>query len=83
MKTFKLKYNYSIFWLIFFVIFFFPIALMLLMTGCTFEGQNVSYTVHYHGSRFWLGFWTLAFFPISLLLLIFNGVSLEYNGPQN
>lgn len=77
MKSYRIRYNYSYLWLIFFVIFFFPIALILLMTGCSFEKGDVCYTVHYHGSRFWLGFWLLVFFPISFLLLILNGFSLE------
>ncbi len=77
MKKFKLKYNYSIVILIIFAIVFFPIALMLLLTGCTFESSDVSYIVRYFGSRFWLGFWTLVFFPIAFVLLFINGFSIE------
>ncbi len=77
MKKYKLKYNYSYIPLVFFAVFFFPIALMLLLTGCTFQSNDVSYTVQYGGSRFWLGFWTLFFFPIAFILLIVNEFGVE------
>lgn len=72
----KIHYRYSVFWLIFWTILFFPIALALLMTGSSFELNNKTYIIRYDGSRFWLCFWMLIFFPIAFLLLFVNGISL-------
>jgi len=83
MKKYKLKYNYSYVPLIIFAILFFPIALMLLLTGCTFQSADVSYTVQYGGSRFWLGFWTLICFPVAFILLIINEFSVEVHSGSN
>lgn len=76
MRQFKLHYQGSIFWLIFWVIFFFPIALALLFTACYFDIGETRYIFNYEGSRFWLAFWILVFFPIALVLLFVNGVSI-------
>lgn len=75
MKSFKVHYRGSYFWLIFWIIFFFPIALALLFTACSFDVGETCYNIRYDGSRFWLGFWILVFFPIAFLLLFLNGVS--------
>ena len=80
MKSYRLKYFYSYAVLIFFALVFFPIALMLLLTGSSFESHESSYAVRYRGSRFWLGFWTLVFFPIAFLLLFLNGIYIEQRG---
>ncbi len=70
----KVHYRGSYFWVIFWTIFFFPIALALLFTGCSFDINDKRYVFGYDGSRFWLGFWVLFFFPIALLLLFLNGI---------
>lgn len=73
-NRFKIHYLGSFFWLIFWLIVFFPIAFVLLLTAVSVEmGQSV-YTVVYKGSRFWLGFWVLFFFPIAFVLLFLNGM---------
>ena len=76
-KRFKLHYNGSLFWLVFWGIVFFPIALTLLFTSSTFYFNDSSYTFQYDGSRFWLCFWILAFFPIAFALLFLNGFSVN------
>ena len=74
-KTFKISYEGSLFWLIFWLIVFFPIAFVLFLTAAGFTSNNTSYHIRYNGSRFWLGFWVLFFFPIAFVLLIVNGLS--------
>lgn len=76
-SKFKLGYRGSILWLIFWLIFFFPIALVLLLTTSTFEIGSTIYHLDYEGSRFWLCFWTLVFFPIAFILLFVNGLSVR------
>lgn len=79
----RLHYRYSIFWLVFWFIVCFPVALMLLLTGMTFPYNENVYVIHYNGSRFWLGFWTLVFFPIAFLLLFLNGLSVDIKHPKH
>lgn len=76
-KHFKVHYNGSLFWLIFWIIVFFPIALVLFFSSCAFEINEKIYTLFYQGSRFWLCFWVLIFFPIAFVLLFLNGFSLK------
>jgi len=76
-SRFKVHYYGSVFWLIFWTIFFFPIALGLFFTDCAFEIEGTTYYFDYDASRFWLGFWILVFFPVALLLLIINGFSIK------
>jgi uncharacterized membrane protein YhaH (DUF805 family) len=76
-KNVKLHYRYSYFWLIFWLIVFFPVALVLLFTGSSFNFDHSLYIIEYNGSRFWLGFWTLFFFPVAFLLLFLNGLSVH------
>jgi len=78
-KRFKIEYRGSVFWLIFWFIVFFPIALELLFLSSSFRINNTTYGIEYDGSRFWFCFWTLVFFPIAFLLLFINGfyVSVE------
>lgn len=78
-KGIKVNYRGSLFWLIFWIIVFFPIALALLFTACSFDVNETTYNFQYNGSRFWLGFWVLFFFPIAFLLLFLNGVSVTVN----
>lgn len=76
-KSFKLTYRGSLFWLIFWLIVFFPIAIVLLLTASSFRVNRTVYNIQYDGSRFWLGFWTLFFFPIAFILLFVNGLSIN------
>ncbi len=81
-KSFKVSYNGSLFWLIFWVICFFPIALALFFTASSFNMNESVYHLEYNGSRFWLGFWVLVFFPVSFFLLFFNGMSITVEKPE-
>jgi hypothetical protein len=72
---FKLHYRASKFWLIFWFICCFPIALVLLLTASTCEVNQTTYNLKYDGSRFWLCFWVLVCFPIAFILLFLNGFS--------
>jgi hypothetical protein len=74
-KKFRINYRGSFFWLIFWTIIFFPIALALLFTDSSIDTSRNTYDYRYSGSRFWLCFWILIFFPIAILLLFLNGVS--------
>lgn len=83
-KQFKVHYNGSLLWLIFWIIVFFPIALVLLFTAISFEVGDSTYSIKYDGSRFWLGFWTLVFFPVAFILIFLNGYTVsseEINPP--
>lgn len=73
-NRFKLHYQGSYFWLIFWAIVFFPVAFVLLLTAISFEANQNLYTITYNGSRFWLGFWVLIFFPVAIILLFINGL---------
>jgi len=72
---FKLHYHGFLFLFIFWVIVFFPIALVLLVTSSTFKVNQTTYKLEYAGSKYWLCFWILVFFPIAFLLLFLNGFS--------
>lgn len=74
-NRFKLSYRGSILWLIFWLIVFFPIAFVLLLTATSFQAGQKIYLLDYDGSRFWLCFWVLVFFPIAIVLLFVNGLS--------
>lgn len=76
-KNFKLHYRGSLFWLIFWLIVFFPIAFVLLLTACSFTINQKTYQIQYDGSRFWLGFWVLVFFPVAFILLLVNGIKID------
>lgn len=84
-RNYKLKYNGSIGWLIFWIIIFFPIALVLLLIDSTFQMNQNTYRVHYSGSKFWLCFWVLVFFPIAFVLLFINGlaINIDHSRPPN
>ncbi|MGK5595502.1 MAG: hypothetical protein ACSNEK_09125 [Parachlamydiaceae bacterium] len=76
-NAFKVHYNGSFFWLFFWMIFFFPIALVLFFTASSFDINQKTYCLVYNGSRFWLSFWTLVFFPIAFVLLFLKGFSIK------
>lgn len=82
-KKFKIHYRGSLFWLIFWLIIFFPLAFVLLLTATSFEINRTTYNLDYDGSRFWLGFWMLVFFPVAFLLLFLNGLTLTINKDEN
>lgn len=75
--NFKLHYRGSIFWLIFWIIIFFPIALVLLLTNSGVAYKGLMHSIIYNGSQFWLGFWVLVFFPIAFVLLFVNGLTIK------
>lgn len=81
-KDFKVQYRGSLFWLVFWIIVFFPIAFFLFFTACTFKINQTTYVFQYDGSRFWLCFWILVFFPIAFLLLFLNGMSINIQEDQ-
>lgn len=72
----KIEYQGSLLLLIFWLIFFFPIAFVLLLTASAFIINQKRYLIRYDGSRFWLCFWVLFCFPIAFLLLFINGLSM-------
>jgi hypothetical protein len=74
----KMKFEYagSVFWLIFWLIVFFPIGIILMFTDGKAQVDGKVYYTRYEGSRFWLCFWFVFFFPIALVLLVLNGISL-------
>lgn len=76
-KQFKMRYEGSLFWLIFWIIFFFPIALVLLFSDTTIKMDEKTYRLKYRGSVFWACFWMLFFFPIAFILLLVNGFSVK------
>lgn len=73
----RIRYRESLFWLIFWIIIFFPIALVLFFTGSDFIKNDVTHHLRYDGSRFWLCFWVLVFFPIAFILFFLNGFSIK------
>ncbi|MCB0271775.1 MAG: hypothetical protein KDD46_02040 [Bdellovibrionales bacterium] len=76
LEKFSFKVDASLFWIIFWAIFFFPIALLLLFLNGEFSSTDHRYYIDYNGSTFWLCFWMIIFFPISILLIMFNGLTL-------
>jgi hypothetical protein len=79
---FKLHYRASKFWLVFWCIFCFPIALVLLLTASAYTVNQTIYNLKYDGSRFWLCFWVFVFFPIAFILLFLNGFSARTEKPE-
>jgi hypothetical protein len=76
MEESRFRYPYSKFWVIFWIIIYFPIALVLLS-----RLEKVSQTEikkwEYRGNRFWLYFWAVLFFPVSFVLLLLNSVLIK------
>ena len=82
-SEYRLRYRYSLFWLIFWTVLFFPVALVLALTGLYYCTNHTATFFRYGGSRGWLAFWTLVFFPVAILLLVFNGISVvTLDGPE-
>jgi hypothetical protein len=76
-KQIQLHYAGSKGWLIFWLVLFFPVGLILLLTAGEFEVDGRKYFVRYNGSRKWLCFWTVFFFPITVILILLNGFSIH------
>jgi len=72
-QKFQLKYPCSKFWLIFWLIIFFPVGIVLLLNHLKIISGSHTFSMQYEGSRFWLFFWALIFFPIVVLLFVLNG----------
>ncbi|PIS02731.1 MAG: hypothetical protein COT85_01490 [Chlamydiae bacterium CG10_big_fil_rev_8_21_14_0_10_42_34] len=70
-RTYQLSYPFSKVWLILWLVFYFPIGLVL-MTRVQYVTPKESVRWDYQGSRFWLYFWAVLFFPIAILLFLFN-----------
>ncbi len=73
MERFKIAYSHSKFWLIFWLLIFFPIGVILIVKHTKLMSRDRLFRVEYEGSYFWLFFWALFFFPVTLLLFLFNG----------
>jgi uncharacterized membrane protein len=76
-QTVKVNYRGSLFWLIFWTICFFPIAIVLFFLNAQYVKDGAVHSLRYQGSKFWLCFWILLFFPVALILFFVNGFSLE------
>lgn len=73
-NRYPFKYRGSLFWFIFFLILFFPIAMVLFVKNAAILKDSEYLSFSYHGSYGWLFFWSILFFPIAILLLFLNGV---------
>lgn len=71
-----LSYSGSRFWVIFWAVIFFPVAVAMMATSFRFELDQTAYSLAYDGSRFWLCFWLVFLFPVAFVLLILNGFSI-------
>ncbi len=76
---FQIRYIRSKFWLIFWILIFFPIGLVLLLNHTELVFGERVFKIEYNGSRFWLFFWAMVFFPVMVLLFLFNGSFLREN----
>jgi hypothetical protein len=74
-QKFRLEYDGSVGWLVFWAIVLFPVALVLLLTAGRFTMNGKVFAIRYDGSRGWLAFWLVVFFPVGLILLFVNGFS--------
>lgn len=74
-KKVQLNYPGSKFWLIFWLIVFFPVAVVLILTAFSFKADATTYSIQYGGSRFWLCFWAVLCFPVAVILGLLNGFS--------
>ncbi len=75
-QRYPLKYRGSLFWFIFFLIIFFPIAIILFIKNATILKEDHYYSFNYNGAYGWLFFWVILFFPIAIILLFINGVDI-------
>lgn len=71
--VYPLKYAESIFWLIFFLIFWPPLGAFLLIKNARFIKNDSVFYLRYRGSWGWLFFWSIIFFPIAILILAIRG----------
>ncbi len=78
-KTFRFSYPHSKFWLIFWMILFFPIGLVLL-SRLELVSTNQTTKWVYDGARFWLYFWAIFLFPVAILLLFLKGALVVSDG---
>lgn len=72
-ERYGIHYLGSKFWLIFWILIFFPIAIVLFATKARAMSHGSETRFEYKGSKFWLYFWALFFFPITFFLFFFNG----------
>ncbi|HRD54823.1 MAG TPA: hypothetical protein PLC42_00325 [Parachlamydiaceae bacterium] len=75
-KRVNFKYKGSYFWLVFWLLIFFPVSLTLVFLNTSFFVDNTSYRFNYEANRFWPLFWAFIFFPVTILLFILNGAFL-------
>ena len=69
---FRFRYTRSKFWLVFWILVFFPFGLVLLINHTECIGNEQILKLEYNGSKFWLFFWTILFFPMAILLFWFK-----------
>ena len=74
--SFQVKYDGSYIILILWMLIYFPVSLVLLMTGGMLTLNNKAYKLKYGGSRLWLCFWVIVLFPIAFLLIFLNGFTI-------
>jgi len=74
---FQFKYPQSKFWLILWLILFFPIGIVLLVRHLKIVSGSHTFSMEYKGIPFWLYFWAVLFFPITILLFLLNGSFLK------
>ena len=67
-------YSGNLFFLILFLIIWFPIGILLLMRNGSITKENSRFYLHYHGTWGWLYFWGFLFFPVAVILLLIKGV---------
>ena len=72
-ERFQLKYDRSKFWLILWLVVFFPIAIVLALSHLKIVSGSRTYQMEYDGARLWLYFWALIFCPVLILLFVLNG----------
>lgn len=75
----KIKYKGSFLVLIFWAIFLFPVAAVLILSQSEFTLDAKTYSVLYDGSIGWLCFWSVVCFPIAIALAVVNGFSVKVN----
>jgi len=72
-RVYPLKYDGSIFWLIFFLIFWPPLAFFLLLMNARFVKTDSIFYLRYRGSWGWVIFWAILLFPIAILIMAIRG----------
>lgn len=69
----SIKYRGNVIVLCFFLIFWFPISLILLFKNAySLKNNKITY-LSYHGNYFWLYFWAIFLFPIAMILIFVVG----------